>query len=163
MSVDNLTDNLISPTWWVSVVVGGIVVNLASSYLKTKIEAAWARSSQRRVRKRADQLELQRKEFQEKVAYLRDNPEERMFCALEEANYRQVALTMLILGCGLFGINAIFPFVSPEKNILDATLRILFYFMSALVLLGCVTTTKKAIALTDLLNEARPSKFKRYG
>lgn len=51
MALVSVTDELGKPAWWISVVIAGLVVNLASAYLKVRIDSLLsARSERWRVR-----------------------------------------------------------------------------------------------------------------
>lgn len=43
--MDEFTKLLVSPLWWLSVVVVGILINLASAYLKPRLDETFSRSS----------------------------------------------------------------------------------------------------------------------
>jgi hypothetical protein len=75
--MSKLLDTIESPEWWISVVVVGLIINLASAYLKPWIDRTTVRFSEKRRQKR----DQQNKEFELLVESLINEP-------IREQNFR---------------------------------------------------------------------------
>jgi hypothetical protein len=76
--------SIFSLTWWIGVVLVGIVLSLAASYLRTWID--WGFSSV--SRKWADRSERSRKEYEKHVTHLLEHPERHLYVIAEEMRSR---------------------------------------------------------------------------
>ena len=92
----DLKDTLSSPIWWITVVVAGILINLVSAYLKTKLDERLALLSswwRRRTEKRMAAEKA-------KIEKLRSSPHEQVMAKLEEVVCACYAVVMLVFGFG---------------------------------------------------------------
>src|ERR1041385_3530437 len=81
--------NLGSLSWWFSVVLVGILINLAAAYLKPRIDLSWSDFYSRwRERRRAKQQ-------------LRDNMKAHDLTQLRDDSYRQVLLAVSLINLKL--------------------------------------------------------------
>lgn len=89
--------NLGSLDWWIGVVLVGILINLASEYLKNPVDRLLVRSSTWW----ATRTEKQRAARELRIQKLRSSQEEQVF-ALLETLYSRVSSTMMVLAGGIF-------------------------------------------------------------
>jgi len=90
--VSEIFDELSRPTWWISVVVVGLIVNLASAYLKGPLDNSLASSSawwRRRSEKR-------RAEWERFVAEIGSSTEARNEAFFSEIRSRQKSASFLL-------------------------------------------------------------------
>lgn len=90
--MDELYKNLGSLSWWVGVVVVGVILNLVSTYLKSPIDALLSAASSywRRRSERSRNIEAQ------KIEELRDDPNARNLLLAEEIRCRLRHLSFLL-------------------------------------------------------------------
>src|SRR5438128_2330558 len=89
--------DLASPSWWMSVVVAGILVNIVATYLTKLLDARLRRASSwwRRKRAVAEQDRLAT------VEALRKNPHEQSLLGAAEVRYRLRSLVFLVQAVGM--------------------------------------------------------------
>lgn len=90
--MDRFIHEISSLYWWIGVVIVGIVINIASSYIKKIMESSlsgvssyWERKQTKRAAKIAKKIEI-----------LKGNSELRVIYALRESRYRIRALSFFI-------------------------------------------------------------------
>ena len=96
--------NLSSVYWWISVVVVGVVINVASAYLKTRLDtrlsklSVWWRNKSEAQKGRRD----------EEVKKLRDDKQYQIIVGFREMRHRLRSIGLLIFGVLFFGMVTIF-------------------------------------------------------
>ncbi len=90
--MEKFLQDILSGYWWVSVVVVGVLINLASAYLKPFLEGRLARISGYWRTKREAEVEL----FNRQVSLLKGSADLRSVYALRENRYRLQSITFLV-------------------------------------------------------------------
>lgn len=91
--MEDFFSNLVSLYWWISVVIVGILINLASAYLKSKLDhrlsktSIWWRS----------RSERQKAERQKKIEDLRNKPHEQILWAHDSLRNHVIGLYYLMV------------------------------------------------------------------
>lgn len=151
-----ILQSLTSPTWWFSVVLVGVIINMVSAYLKPTTDAIWARYSSIR-RSKQEEGQKKRKEY---IEYLRSNPQEQLFCAFREMRHRYRAQLMLVQATFMFivPVTALQHLSATEKELVEGFI-IGFFASSAIVMLAVTRHVGRAAFLRDVLKEARNSPY----
>lgn len=92
--MNELIQMLKSPTWWFSVVVVGIIINLVSAYVKSPIDENLSKISTW-WRKRTDK---QKKELNAVIENLSKNEHEQVMTAVDDLRERIRSIHLLIFG-----------------------------------------------------------------
>lgn len=103
------------PTWWVSVVVVGLLINLASDYLKPLLDRLMEKSSA--VRKRANEKQAIR--FQSDLNQLLDDPSRVIDLKLDILYFNLRSVLQIAIS---LAVNAILEPIFPVNTILSITL-----------------------------------------
>lgn len=134
-----------TPYWWLSVVITGVLVSLVSAYLKSRVDlfySRWsAKASERSSRRREERLR--------KIAVLRSSPLALNVSITEEFRYRLNRLTNLGMALFLLGQGAFL--VDAEKH---PVLREATFFFSAIVFMFGALDHLAAARLASLHREA---------
>lgn len=92
--MSELRENLASPAWWFTVLVAGLLVNIAAAYLQKLLDSRLVRASgwlgrrrQKRDRARRALIDL-----------LRDSPHKQLIYATSESRYRIRGILYMVLG-----------------------------------------------------------------
>ncbi|MBU0518608.1 hypothetical protein KJ564_06690 [bacterium] len=92
--MDKLSEIIKSPIWWVTVVIAGVAINIASAYLKITFDksffsiASWWRN--RSVKRK--------EEFEKSVQRLSDDSHELMYACSDANNQLILAVVFILLG-----------------------------------------------------------------
>jgi hypothetical protein len=143
--MNEILELLTAPTWWISVVVVGIAINLISAYLKPTLDSrlsgisSWWRL--RSERQRAERLAL--------VEKLRNSQHEQLLASMDDLRDRSRAVYMLLIGifAMLFGYGVI-----PEIA------SIITFGFGAVSFLMAFLCFKDAEVLNGALSQARDVK-----
>ena len=92
--MDKFIDEISSTYWWIGVVVVGIVINIASSYIRKIMESRLSNISIYWKGKKKERVE----KIAKKVDILRNNSELRGIYALRESRYRIRSIGFTIFG-----------------------------------------------------------------
>ena len=139
-------DNLSSPTWWVGVVIVGILINLVSAYLKPRLDIFFSSGSSWWAR-RSQEKQLQRKA---RIERMKADPHEQLITAFTELRIRVRGLGFILLG--LFVFTAATFAVGSGMGVIVSKLLLL---LSAISILMGLTDQLDAIRLKVELKEAR--------
>jgi hypothetical protein len=143
-------DQLTSPGWWISVVVVGILINLAAAYLKPVVDSVLGRLSKQRAARLAEQRDNQALW----VKYLFRNPHGQTQALLGTVLDRVHGIQVCVLGtfCLLFAsVSRAIPYLSSS-----IWLPITLAFVGAFLLaLGQVYYMKPARILKALSETSR--------
>jgi len=90
--MEKFLQDILSGYWWISVVVVGVLINLASAYLKPFLEDRLARVSGYWRNKREAEIQL----FNRQVSLLKANADLRSVYVLRENRYQLQSITSLI-------------------------------------------------------------------
>ncbi|MGY0635269.1 hypothetical protein [Luteimonas sp. A478] len=108
----DLLNELANPVWWLSVVVAGILVNLASSYLKSRLDKSvsatagwWRRRSERR-----------RKLWQDYVKHLAASVEARIQARHMEIRLRLQAIMSFLFAVAFSVIGIVAPLLQQPSS-----------------------------------------------
>ncbi len=145
---------LTSSSWWLSVVVVGIVINLVSSYV-TRLLTSTFSIFFKSVRNRS---EARLKENEIKVRELVDNKELRSFASLNEINYRTIAIYWLLItfasiGLMLISINKIPPF--DARTFVDRIFEVLWLTVMVFSSMIHIYYIQKARTIGNILKTMR--------
>jgi hypothetical protein len=105
--------NIGSVYWWVSVVVVGILINLASAYLKTRLDTSVSRASKWWRLK----SNVQRAQRQKDIARLRGDSQEQLVIAISEIRHQIRAVGFLVFTL-IFLVFAVLITVLPPNDLL---------------------------------------------
>ncbi len=98
-----LLADLLSWYWWLTVVVFGIVINLASSYLKPQIDTVYGRISASRKSKN----EADRQKLESDALELAKNSNMALLEGFAELRERIISLLSLIIGIAFTGLGVL--------------------------------------------------------
>lgn len=133
--MDEITKNLSSPTWWISVVLVGLLINLASAYLKPAIDRLMSILSQRWLTKAHER----RNAYENEISELSVNIE-------QQRQYEHKHLSLLLHA--LFGLGfaalliamkiaaIVFPVLSIANDLgvsSEKSTSILYTFISVVI------------------------------
>lgn len=100
--MDELRKNLTSGSWWIGVVIVGVIINLISAYLKSPTDTLFNRFSVWRS-SRTEKLRTERKN---RISLLKSNPHEQLMAQFREM---RMFLTALVLLCTAIFIMGFLP------------------------------------------------------
>ncbi len=92
--MDAFLNNLNSPSWWIGVVVVGILINIGGYYLRKKLDSTLSRMSSW-WGKRSESRRLNR---EKQIEYLRKNPHEKVPYALKQNVTISLSIVMMLSG-----------------------------------------------------------------
>jgi len=92
--MESFINQISTPSWWISVVAVGIVINLVSTYLKPTVDGGLSNISSW-WRKRSEAEKDKKQKYLEK---LRGNNEEQFFAATDDLRERIRAIHLLLIG-----------------------------------------------------------------
>lgn len=154
----SLLNSLGSPSWWVSVVVVGILINLVSAYLKPRIDLSWSDLYSRwRIRKNTKES-ARRQLIDAQVMELRENPHKQVLLALRILNLKFALI--LLLGFLLFIVVAILRlngFLQPYTlgdYMRELLIGLVLVIVGIFVLLATIDCLIRIINQTSLLSKA---------
>ena len=143
-----LLQQLQSPVWWFSVVVAGLIVNVAAAFLKTHMDR-WLNTRSASRRKRSEREAAAREAT---IAGLATNPQKQVLYALETSQSLTLVVLLFVVSFGLAG------FASSTRldltGIVITVFRILTLAMAAIALLLAARLVESAFDRRDLLQEA---------
>lgn len=141
--MESFLEQLSSLSWWLSVVVVGIVINLVTAYAKPKLDSSlssvsgWWR----------DRTEQQKAERTAKVDFLRSSKDEQIHAALDDLRDRIRALYLLLVG--------VFFMLLPAFLELGKATKPFVLGLSALTYFASFVIFTRAARTKALLNSAR--------
>jgi len=108
-----ILNDLLNPSWWISVVVAGFIVNLLSSYTKPGIDKVWSEFSATRRKK----LEEETAEFQQEIKKLLDEPSKIYDVKLDVIYYNiRAIIHMLVILAGFITSSFVFNALSQNSE-----------------------------------------------
>lgn len=160
--MDDLIKQVTSLSWWISVVIVGIAINLISAYLKPSIDQRLSQVSsfwQNKVNKN-------RKEREAKVKYLMHHPTEQPILGIQELRHRIFSLFFFCLGSACLAFAWATQFMDDTFFLGSTTatlgIRIVSLFASTGGLFLCVQQYLDASNARKLLEDARMSEYPSY-
>ena len=153
--MDDFSRNLGSLSWWLGVVVVGLVLNLVSAYLKAPFDRLFSAASSRWNRR----SELVRTEEAKKVAELRNDHEARNHLFAEEIRCRLRHLSLLLLAVFVLLFYVMIRVRVPSSALL-ATDPVLFwwskgfYYGSLMIMFFAIQQHFRAMSYRRLLHAA---------
>jgi len=146
--MDEFYKNLSSASWWLSVVIVGILINLASALLFRKLDSRLSAISLRwRTRSKA------RKEQTEKrIAWLVANPSEQTYVATLAIRRLIIAATDLLVGLLSFTLASI---LILSNHPVSTVLSICFTLFIFPAIITSLRNQFKAFAFWEMIREAR--------
>ena len=154
--MDEFAKTITSLSWWLGVVLVGILLNVISAYLKSPLDKFFS-SISKRWRTRSEIARLQRERL---IAELRENPTRQALLLEEENRYRLRGIVYALatvfnlilylsvrLSVVLTSING---WAGPER-----WGQWLLFWLSMLVAFFCISALSKANSCEALLKEAR--------
>ena len=154
--------NLGSLYWWLSVVIVGVLINLTSSYIKSKLDSSLSRRSTK-ARLRSEARKTKRKKLLEK---LRANSHEQTMMSISVLEDMVRAVAVILVSASLV-LLIILINATPSDDLLwwpfgpDAAARIarivkpVTAFLSIALLLISLSDLLRAMSKKALLGEAR--------
>lgn len=139
--MDKFIEEISSVYWWIGVVFVGIVINIASSYIKRGMESNLAAVSEFWKRKKKKRAELKAK----KLEILKNNPDLRLIYALTESRYRIRSIGYIIFAITFMGFSYIFD---------SSTAVIILNLFGAISMLIGLDDHRDAIAVKNLVKES---------
>lgn len=148
--MNEVLNELSKPVWWVSVVIAGIIINLISAYLKTRLDKTlggfsnwWAARSAKRQR-----------EWSERVERIRSSTSELSYEIALETRHRLQSIEIL-----LFAILLILQLVLIESIRADVSreVKIFFLAVSSLGLFASFLAFQSAVRAAKAIESARKS------
>ena len=152
---DDFSKDIFTISWWISVVVVGISINIVSAYLKNRIDKYLSGISNIWKRRVAIQDDIRK----EKLDYLIANPNEQLFVSMQELRWRGRATYFGCMSIWMM-MMAVFIMINPLPY-----WKFFFLFMaifSTLSIILAVMSSTSAGRVLALLNDARKSKFNHY-
>lgn len=150
--MDNLSEILTSPVWWITVVITGIAINVVSAYLKTSLDerisniSAWWRN----------RSEKRKAEFERDIQELVDDPQEQLIACYRGLRQRIFVILYFLFGT-LFMISAQLPFLLEAPKIL----RSLGMFLAAFAFLRASVCLLSGMNIHAVIVESRTRCRKR--
>lgn len=141
--MESFINQISTPSWWISVVVVGIVINLVSSYLKPTVDGGFSNISSW-WRKRS---EAEKDKKQKHIEKLRGNIEEQFFAATDDLRERIRAIHLLLIGVFVMLLPAFIDLGRIARPVV-MTASGLTYFLSFLVF-------QRGVKIRECLIEAR--------
>ena len=139
-----------SLSWWIGVVIVGILVNLASEYFRRRLDRAigqlstsWAARSEKRRRMRTEMVE-----------HLRTDRHEQVLAAVQEVSWRVKAIEVAAAGITAVLIAIAARQVLPQGTLTRVVLACLFAIGAINILLSLVYS-RESREIKTTLNEAR--------
>ena len=152
-SFTQLITDLSSWYWWFSVVIIGILINIASAYIKPRIDRLYERmSSTKRLKDEAKRLEQLLK-----AEELANNSEFIIFEGLAEMRERLGSILMFVLGLGLNGTGHILKSVSHSSYSHHSMVLITFIadVLGIICIVFCLAMYARANERSDILKLAK--------
>jgi len=102
--VDDFYKNILTPSWWIGVVIVGIIINMASAYMKSLVDKFGAKASDG-IRRRSREATERRKNW---IDFLRTDQHAQLVLHAREQRLRTQANTALLLSVLLFLLGLLF-------------------------------------------------------
>lgn len=153
--------NLTSTSWWIGVVIVGIILNLVSSYLKPFLDDTMSKISS----SKKALSEKQAEEWKSLVAAIKNDQHAYMVEAFRDLRHRNKALALFIMSILLFALSQQFKanpalYIWPFKinlEILFAIIDIGTMLIASFCMITGINHYKRAKEITRALNEAATS------
>lgn len=146
--MSGLSSDLLSPSWWFTVIVAGLLVNILAAYLKPRLDRVFARFSQRMLQ-RTEAVQAARAQS---IARLRSSSTELVLEAVRETRLRLAGLLQLNLGF----LGMLFYYFLPPAEVAahSAAVSAMLTFSGILVALA-LRNGWHALEAHDVITEAR--------
>ena len=143
-------NDITSIYWWVSVVIVGLLINLAAAYLKPPLDLWLSRWS----KKRTDAYSEKHTKYVQEVERLFLDPELISITGFEDLRCRLKALTAFLYGVCFAGLSIFLPILGTEykTSLFAVILRLLAILMSLICIVLFVAEMKQVGRLTSLLD-----------
>lgn len=145
--MDKFVETLKSPVWWIGVVLVGILINIASAYLKPRLDKLLARVS-RSIQERNEKSSNRRKAL---VNLLIADPHKQTILANHELRCRIRSHGFHFHGLLLAGIGALFHFVVASH-----VLVVVFWTAAVITELFSINDFLEAMRIHDIVDEVNP-------
>lgn len=132
--IAKLLSDLSSWYWWFTVVIVGLLINLASSYLKPQIDLIYERVSASRKNKNDEE----KRNLNRKVEELIATPNRILLEGISELRERTFSLLTLLIGFAFTGFGLVFAQGATKVGVLEsfasgicvgiATVNYIFFF-----------------------------------
>ena len=145
--------DVVTPYWWISVVIVGIIIHVVGTFVTKKVEAGSGGVSKWWLKRTVAQREKRRKSVEE----LLNDPHEEIISSIRAVTYiiRSLAFSLLIFGSILIPVrpsNTHRTALPHFTELIVDVLTSIFFFVS---ILGIFVPLALAIDTQDLLNEVR--------
>lgn len=155
--MSEITQNLVSGSWWFSVVLAGVLVNILAVVVKTRADVWLSKfSTERRVafeRKRAEQTQT--------VAALKDDPYQQLMFDLREVKALVTGVLYMVLGqvlivaAAVMNLRDLMPKPVPRTALGAGWDVLTAYALGAILLVMGVISLRDAVVKGFVLKQAR--------
>jgi hypothetical protein len=152
--MQDFVTNLKSTSWWIGVVVVGILINIVSAYFKGRLDSTFSRFSSGWKQRSAARTETRN----QKVAYLIANPSEQVFLGMQELRVRAQSIYSSVLAV----VSIVTGFFALSEIRLGQVFAVILLTLGLILFLISLSFDREATTLSSLLNEARKSKYNDY-
>ena len=102
--MESIAENFKSPSWWISVVVAGVVLHIAAAYLKALLDRSVSLFS----RRWSERTQVKATQRREAVARLSSDKHEQIMIGLQAIENRITGCFLMSLGIGLLAYSVAF-------------------------------------------------------
>jgi hypothetical protein len=151
--MENIFNDITSPSWWIGVVIVGIIINIISAYLKPNLDKILSNTSSRWK----NIIESRRSKRILLIEGLKNDFYNQAFLALIEIRYRFTLLLYLIIGIAFLIISVFMLFMLPTTKI-----PIIFCLIGFMIcILISLEIFRRSNSIFSILSDARSQKDAR--
>jgi ABC-type multidrug transport system fused ATPase/permease subunit len=139
--MDEFFQNISSISWWLGVVIVGILINVLSHYIQKKFDTQLSALSSR-WKKRSEEKKELRKRAIEKI---RENPNAQVFVILEEVRLRIQTVLFYVGACALILLAMYFKGLETPSDIYILKViaeNILLFFAATISTFGAMSDSR---------------------
>jgi quinol-cytochrome oxidoreductase complex cytochrome b subunit len=148
--IERFALDLTSPYWWMTVVIVGLVINIASSYFKPFLDRQFSRFSERR----RERTRVEYKQVEIEAGLLNKNSSLLIHKGFEEVRWFVLATFLLVCALGLAGLASFLPLATASSTVLS-TVRTALYVLAAVLTTVSFWSFGKASDASVVLLKAR--------
>ena len=151
--MNKLLSSLSSIYWWISVVVVGVSINIASVYITRKFDARLSRTSswwkERSKKKKAEYLK--------DVAVLRASRHEQIMASFTKVGFQMLSINFMVLGlaCMGFALGLEFSAMTTKNARVAIIVSASLMLVGAMSLFMCIQYVRKVMWMIRLIGDSR--------
>jgi len=151
--MENVIQDIMTPVWWITVVIAGIVVNVLAAYLKKLIDK-WGASFSLSRREKQVQLKLERGE---RIQKLKHDKHSQVMAGLGELRNRMNSHFLMMMSIFYVSLCLAFQIINESyKTIPLVEIATSFLLLSSVVILVmAVNAVRRAARINSELLEAQ--------